>query len=106
MKHNEKHKNCRKWNPGSQIRQEVDLKSWRRSLDEWTQRKPNISGPFDSPVVKEIEFIVYSMGPWLMGVMMIDCFHSAEYGTRLSLTPPLPPQQLTELQSPHLRAAS
>lgn len=80
MKHNENHKNCRKWNPGSQVRQEVDLKPWRRFLDEWTQRIPHISGPFDSPVVKQMEFIVYSLGPLLMGVMMTDCFHSAEYG--------------------------
>lgn len=46
----------------------------------------------------QTEFVVYSLGPWLMDMMIIDSLPSEEYGSQLSSTQPLPPRQLAILQ--------
>ena len=50
----------------------------------------------------QIELVVYSLGLWQVGMMIIDSLPSEEYGTQHSLTPPLPPQHLPALQPLHL----
>lgn len=62
--------------------------------------------PFASPADMQIELVVYSLGLWQVGMMIIDSLPSEEYGTQHSLTPPLPPQHLPALQSLHLHRDS